>query len=115
MAREGWQRLLAGVSGTRKRGDSRIMAYSEFMPPPRIAWKPYGGTEPTPFADDDPFGWQITEYEEAVELQPGLAHVAQHVVRGAGPLGPRPAGPRHHQGKAGGQPLLAAGVGRAGR
>lgn len=80
MAREGWQRLLAGAGRSFEPGSFRIAAYSEFMPPPRIAWKPHGGTEPTPFADDDPFGWQITEYEEAVELRPGLAHVARQIV-----------------------------------
>ncbi len=80
MAQEGWQRLLTDAPRSLKPGTYSIAAYSEFMPPPRIAWKPCGSTEPTPFADDDPFGWQISEYEEAVELRPGLAHVAEQVV-----------------------------------
>jgi len=80
MSQEGWQRLLDNVPRPSKPGSLPIPAYSEFMPPPRIAWKPYGGPKPTPFAADDAFGWQITEYEEAVELRPGLAQVARQVV-----------------------------------
>ena len=76
MARQGWHRLLAEAPQPYKPGEFPIAAYSEFMPPPRIGRKPYGGHEPMPFRQDDPFGWHVTEYEEAVELRPGLEHLA---------------------------------------
>jgi len=73
------------------------MAYSEFMPPPRLGKKPYNGSGPTLFRPDDPLGWPITEYEEAFELQPGLSHLAAHLVRALEHLGcGRPA---HHIGR----------------
>jgi hypothetical protein len=80
MERQGWHRLLAEAPQSYKPGEFPIAAYSEFMPPPRIAWRPYGGHEPMPFTADDPFGWQVSEYEEAVELRPGLTHLARHVL-----------------------------------
>ena len=35
----------------------RIDAYSEFMPPPRVGWKPYGPVPITSyvFSEDDPY------------------------------------------------------------
>ena len=75
MVETGWQRLLRDVPRQWKPGEFSIAAYSEYMPPPRIGWKPYGGRELSPFAEDDPCGWQVTEYQEQVELQPGLLQV----------------------------------------
>ncbi len=59
-----------------------ITAYSEFMPPPLLGLKPYrhAAPEPSPFADDDPYGWHVTEYEEALELRPGLEQVGRQLV-----------------------------------
>jgi hypothetical protein len=46
------------------------------MPPPRVRPIPGEG----PFVEGDPWGWRVTEVEEATELRPGLAKVAQQVV-----------------------------------
>ena len=60
-------------------GSSRyaISAYSEFMPPPRLGHRPYGSKDALLFQDEDPWGWHVTEYEERVELYPGLETIAQ--------------------------------------
>src|SRR5262249_26948040 len=36
--------------------------------------------DPVLFHADDPWGWHVTEYEEALELRPGLENVARQVV-----------------------------------
>ena len=74
MPMPGWKQLLAGWPWFQGEGSYPIAAYSEFMPPPRLGWKPYGNEPPDPqlFIDEDPWGWYVTEYEEANELQPGL-------------------------------------------
>jgi hypothetical protein len=77
---EGWKRLLAGVSWFRRPGHFPIAAYSEFMPPPRLGRKPYGAEDPGLFRADDPLGWHVTEYEEVMELRPGLEHLAAQLV-----------------------------------
>jgi hypothetical protein len=41
---------------------------------------PYGTIRPGPRPADDPWGWQVTEHEEASELRPGLEQVAAQVV-----------------------------------
>ena len=65
---------------SQRRRHGPIVAYSEFMPPPRPAGKAYPH-DPFPFFDDDdPFGWPVTESEELLELQPGLQHVAGIIV-----------------------------------
>lgn len=81
MVKDGWPRLLEDLPPVAD-GSFRIEAYSEFMPPPRIGWKPYGSHEPMPFEEGDPYGWRFTEYEEAFEMQPGLEELA-HAVIGA--------------------------------
>jgi hypothetical protein len=97
MPQQGWKRLLAGPAWFRGPGRYPIMAYSEFMPPPRLGKKPYDGNGLGLFQPDDPLGWPITEYEEAFELQPGLKDLAAHLVRALEHLGcGRPA---HHIGR----------------
>ena len=54
------------------------------MPPPRLGQKPYGGTGPVLFDPADPFGWAVSEYEEHVELRPGLLQVARQVIEALG-------------------------------
>lgn len=82
MARNGWSRLIPS-DGTFHGSDTfRIAAYSEFMPPPRVGWKPYG---PVPingqlFSPDDAFGWKVHEFDEALELQPGLLQIARQLL-----------------------------------
>ena len=77
---EGWMRLLAGYGETRS-PSFPLPAYSEFMPPPRLGRKPYGEPELDLFAQDDPWGWRVSEAEQEWELAPGLEHVAREVVR----------------------------------
>ena len=74
----GWMALLAGVG---EPGGNRfpIPAYSEFMPPPRLGRKPYGEPDMDLFSRDDPWGWRVSEAEQAWELNPGLEHIAREV------------------------------------
>jgi hypothetical protein len=80
MAQQGWKRLLDGVAQFRAPGKFPIVAYSEFMPPPRVGRKPCGQLDTVLFHEDDPSGWHITEYEEIMELRPGLQHLAEQLV-----------------------------------
>jgi hypothetical protein len=80
MSTDGWNQLLPDPATGR--GRYAIDAYSEFMPPPRLGWKPYGREAPDPqlFDPEDPWGWHVTEYEEGNELLPGLEQVAKQLV-----------------------------------
>jgi hypothetical protein len=82
MGRAGWLNLIPSDDAFRGLGACRIDAYSEFMPPPRVGWKPYG---PAPvnselFSPDDAYGWKIHEFDEALELQPGLHQIAHQLM-----------------------------------
>jgi Peptidase family M28 len=78
----GWRRLIPRSDAFRGDGKFRIDAYSEFLPAPRVGWKPYGdhGPDANLFDPDDPFGWHITEFEEELQLKPGLVQVAKQVL-----------------------------------
>ena len=80
MPEQGWKRLVADAPWFREPGSYPIQAYSEFMPPPRLGRKPYGGDDPVLFDPADPWGWHVTEYEESLELQPGLAILARELL-----------------------------------
>jgi hypothetical protein len=81
MAAAGWKQLLAGAPWFRGADKYPIAAYSEFMPPPRLGRKPYDGyLDSVLFDPADPWGWHITEYEEALELGPGLENIAKQIV-----------------------------------
>jgi hypothetical protein len=80
MSTHGWKQLLDGWPWFRGQGSYPIAAYSEFMPPPRLIRKPYGCEDLFLHAADDPWGWPVTEHEEAFALRPGLEKIAQHVV-----------------------------------
>ncbi len=80
MPTSGWKRLLADPTWCRGRGKYPIPAYSEFMPPPRVGLKPYGWIDATLRPPGDNFGWNVTEYEQAQELQPGLRLIAREVL-----------------------------------
>jgi hypothetical protein len=82
MPAAGWKQLIPSASLFRGEGRYPIAAYSEFMPPPRVGWKPYGGggANPLRLAADDPFGWHVSEYEEGREIQPGLLQIASQVL-----------------------------------
>jgi hypothetical protein len=87
MPARGWKQLLAGAPWFRGEGRFPIAAYSEYVPPPLLGPKPYGGTGVNPMLDGDPHGWAVTEYEEAFELQPGLEGLAQRAVGALSHLG----------------------------
>ena len=84
MAEQGWKRLTTGAAWFRGPGEYPIAAYSEFMPPPRLGRKPYDRPDDPASAEvfdpADPWGWKISAYEEALELQPGLLHVGEELL-----------------------------------
>jgi hypothetical protein len=82
MTTAGWKQLVDGAPWSHEPGSYPIAAYSEFMPPPREVCKPYQGYEVNELDDNDPWGWPIREWEEARELRPGLAHLAEVVMHG---------------------------------
>lgn len=88
MPNNGWERLIPNSTYLRGEGAYPIEAYSEFVPAPRIGWKPYGDGEFDPVVFDplDPYGWRVSEYEEAREIQPGLPLVAHQVIAELGRL-----------------------------
>ena len=82
MAHAGWTKLIPREGCFQGSGAFRIDAYSEYMPPPRVGWKPYG---PVPvnsqlFSADDPYGWKVHEFDETLELQPGLHQIAKQLM-----------------------------------
>ena len=76
----GWQKLLTGYPWFRCNGCYPITAYSEFMPPPLLGYKPYGKPDHSIYSENDPFGWKITEMEEEYELKPGIEHIGQQIM-----------------------------------
>src|SRR5437588_7791843 len=81
MPAAGWKQLLAGAPWFRGPDKYPIAAYSEFMPPPRLGRKAYDDfVDPVLFHPEDRWGWHITEYEEALELRPGLENVARQIL-----------------------------------
>jgi hypothetical protein len=80
MAERGWKQLVANRTWFQGKGKYSICAYSEFMPPPRLGCKSYGSADDVLFSEEVPWGWHVTEFEEAFELKPGLAQVATQLV-----------------------------------
>jgi hypothetical protein len=82
MARGGWSSLIPREDALPGSGAFRIDAYSEYVPPPRVGWKPYqpGWVSPHLFSPEDPFGWKVHEFDEALELQPGLHQIARQLM-----------------------------------
>ncbi len=80
MPKQGWERLLSDTPKKRVKGPSLIAAYSEFMPPPRIGWRPYDANHPAPRDPRNPFAWLVSEREQACEVQPGLQIIARQVL-----------------------------------
>ena len=83
----GWKKLIAGYPWFRCNDCYPIPAYSEFMPPPRLGYKPYGKPDNRILREDDPFGWRITEMEEEYELRPGIDHIGQQIMKNLIKLG----------------------------
>jgi hypothetical protein len=86
-ASSGWKKLLAGYPWFRCNGCYPITAYSEFMPPPHLGYKPYGKPDNRILSENDPFGWKISEIEEEYELRPGIEHVGQQIMKNIIKLG----------------------------
>ena len=80
MTVHGWQRLMSGANSFRGDGRYPIPAYSEFMPAPHPLCKPYDEIIAIHLAEDGPWGWPVSEYEEAFELRPGLEHIAREIL-----------------------------------
>ncbi|HTY57309.1 MAG TPA: hypothetical protein VMF59_00770, partial [Bacteroidota bacterium] len=76
MSAQGWEKLLNDLPGRL----GPILAYSEFMPPPRVAWRPYDAGMSGPRIPGNNFGWHVSEREQAQELKPGLAQVARDLL-----------------------------------
>jgi len=77
MEAQGWNVFFEGWPWFRGAGRYPISAYSEFMPPPRVGGTAYGGPDAQLLREDDPWGWPVNEYEEGLELSPGMARMAQ--------------------------------------
>ncbi len=76
----GWPFILESVTRLRGAGRFSLPAYSEFMPPPRLGVKPTGQIDPTVDMENDPLGWPVSEWEEELELKPGLSFVARQII-----------------------------------
>src|SRR5512136_1562470 len=87
MTVHGWKRLIADGNFCWGEGEYSIPAYSEFMPAPKLLRKPYGEIIAPAFAEEDPWGWPVSEYEEAFELRPGLEHIAREILESLLKLG----------------------------
>jgi hypothetical protein len=83
----GWEKILEGYPWFNCDGCYPITAYSEFMPAPKLGYKPYGKPDSAVLSKDDPFGWKITEMEEEYELKPGIEHVGQQIMKNIIKLG----------------------------
>jgi hypothetical protein len=84
----GWKKFRAGFpwfSGEKK---YPLQAYSEFMPPLRTGISPVNGeVYPWVFSEDDPYGWQVYEYEEEYHLRPGLVNIGSQVMEHLAQMG----------------------------
>ncbi len=76
----GWRRLVEGYPWFDGAGRHPIPAYSEFMPAPRIGVNLFGEVDAALFDADDPYGWRVSEVEEAHEIGPGFLSIANQVM-----------------------------------
>src|SRR5580693_3818385 len=83
---KGWS-LLEAEAQSAYLGPGRfpLRAYSEFMPPPYVAIKPYAPSLSRPLEActstmGDELALDITEYEQREELEPGLGRIATLLV-----------------------------------
>ena len=76
----GREKLVKGYPWFSGKDQYAIPAYSEFMPPSRVGRSPYGGLDDSVFAEDDHFGWHVSEVEEDYELQPALSSLAHQIT-----------------------------------
>jgi len=76
----GWHKLVEGYPWFSGQGNYPLPAYSEYMPSPRLGKRAYGEVDFSLFIDNDPFGWTVSEIEEAYEIQPGLVNLANQIM-----------------------------------
>ena len=76
--RSPWEILLGELRAPEGFGELAVPAYSEYLPAPRIGWRPCGEGD-TAVRDGD-HHWAITEWEQSVELAPSLDTIAGHIV-----------------------------------
>lgn len=84
---EGWPKMLEDYPWFNCEDCYPIHAYSEFMPAPGVGRKPLGDIDYTMFSKDDPYGWQISEIEEELELKPGIEHAGHQIMNNVIKLG----------------------------
>ena len=77
----GWTSLLEGYPWHEGSEDFHISAYSEFMPSPKIGISPFGDIDYSIFSKEDPFGWNISEMEEEIELKPGIDNISKQICK----------------------------------
>lgn len=80
MKHQSWHQLLSNLPRYRGNDHFHLPAYSEFMPPPRIGWRPCDPHHPAPRNPANPYAWLVSEREQAAELQPGLEIIARQVL-----------------------------------
>jgi hypothetical protein len=71
---------VAGASTFLGEGHFPISAYSEFIPPPHEGCKPYTPRLVQALDDSDPWGWPVSEFEEEMQLRPGLHALTNHMI-----------------------------------
>ena len=76
----GWKKLLTGYPWFTGNDCYPVTAYSEYMPPPLLGFKPYGKPDHRILIEEDLFGWKISEMEEEYELKPGIEHIGQQIL-----------------------------------
>jgi hypothetical protein len=86
MSATGWKQLIDGWPWFEGEGSFPLLPNSEYMQPVRLVRKPYGTFDASPVSEDDPFGWPISEYDEALMLRPGLYDLARHILDKLVPL-----------------------------
>ena len=78
---KGWRQFLENFPWFEGEGGFPLPAYSEFMPPMHIGFRPYDGqVYPWHFKEDDLYGFYISEAEEFLHLQPGLQSIGQQCM-----------------------------------
>ena len=80
MSRTGWKQLMAGAPWFHGPGKFPIIAYSEFMPPPRLGRKPYGAINPSYSVPTIPWDGTLPNTRKTFELRPGLRHLAGELL-----------------------------------
>ncbi len=77
----GWEQFREGFPWYGRSRDFLLAAYSEFVPPPRVAINPQSGEyNPLVLDPEDPYGWIIPELEEEYQLRPGLLNIGQQLM-----------------------------------